>query len=74
MNIFFIILGAIGLVLISIGIWVRRERRQDLIFILGGVCLLIYSIYREDWVFIVLQVVFIFSVLYEFIKLRKKKR
>lgn len=68
-----IIFGIIGLVLIAAGVWVRDEKNQDRVFILGGLFLLVYSWHIGDTIFIVLQIVFVVSVLFELVKIRKKK-
>ena len=67
-----ILFGIAGLVLVSIAIWLRKEKQQDILFIIGGVLLLVHSVYIEDVVFIVLQVIFILSATIELIRLRKK--
>ena len=64
--------GIAGLLLAAYGLWIKNEKIQDIIYIIGGIFLLTYSIYIDDPVFIVLQVVFIFSALFELIKLSKK--
>lgn len=69
----FTVIGAIGLVLISIGIWIKKEIWQDVIFVLGGIFLLAYSIYISNTIFIILQIVFIISAGYELVKLKLKK-
>lgn len=66
-----IIFGIIGLLVISFAIWLRNERRQDILFIIGGVSLLIYSISIRDIIFMILQAVFIASALVELLRLRK---
>ena len=68
-----VIFGIAGLLLISYAIWLKNEKRQDFLFILGGMALLIYSIFIKDLIFIVLQIVFIISSLVELIKLSKTK-
>ena len=65
-----IIFGIIGLILISYAIWIKKEIKQDLFFLFGGISLLIYSIYIDDIIFIVLQIVYILSVLFELRKLK----
>lgn len=67
-----VIFGIIGLLIISYAVWIRKELRRDEWFIVGGLALLIYSIAIHDWVFIVLQVVFIASAALEMLKARKK--
>ncbi|MBT7755188.1 MAG: hypothetical protein HN726_03245 [Candidatus Magasanikbacteria bacterium] len=66
--------GILGLLLITWGIFIKKEKRQDLIFIFGGLGLLFYSISLKDPIFITLQIVFIFASLYELAILNKRKR
>jgi len=68
------IIGAVGLLLICIGIIIKKRKRQDLFYIFGGLLLLLYSIYIRDWVFIILQIVFTLSATYDLIKNLKKKK
>jgi len=63
-----IIFGIIGLLIISYAIWVRDEKKQDYLFILGGLSLLLYSIYIKDLIFIALQIIFILSAIFEIYK------
>lgn len=65
------IFGIIGVVIIAIAVWVKNERKQDILFILGGLFLLVYSIAIHNLIFIVLQIIFSGSALIEFIKLKK---
>ncbi|MDP3948972.1 MAG: YgjV family protein [bacterium] len=69
----FIIFGIIGLLIISFAIWFRNERKQDILFVIGGVSLLIYSISIGDFIFIILQIVFIISASIELLQLHGKK-
>ena len=73
LSIIFKILGALGLILITYGIFAKKEIRQDWIFVAGGLCLLAYSISIKDPIFIPLQIVFIAASLYEIYTLKKKK-
>ena len=50
MNIYKII-GAIGLLVISFGIINKERRTQDILYIVGGICLEIYSLYLNDIIF-----------------------
>ena len=68
-----LIFGIAGLLIASFAIWVKSERRQDSWFLAGSICLLIYSISIGDKIFIILQLVFIVSVLVEIFKLKKKR-
>ena len=67
-----IIFGIIGLLLISYGLWVKNEKYQDIIYIVGGLSLLIYSIEVGNTIFIILQIVFVLSAIVELIKITKK--
>jgi len=62
--------GAIGLLLITWAIFAKGEVKQDIIFILGGLGLLVYSISLRDPIFIPLQIVFIIASLYEIVKIK----
>ena len=64
--------GISGLVLVSLAVWIKNEIKQDLLFITGGLLLLIYSLYLNNWIFSVLQFVFILSSCLELIKLKWK--
>ncbi len=64
----FKIIGAIGLLLISIGIITKKRKNQNILYIIGGLCLEIYSIYIGDLIFIILQLVFIIAAIYNLLK------
>lgn len=64
-------LGVIGLITISFAIWIKNEKRQNLLFAAGGACLLVYSISIENVIFSVLQLVFVTSALVEIAKKKK---
>ncbi|MBT7237312.1 hypothetical protein HN865_00460 [Candidatus Woesearchaeota archaeon] len=66
----YIIFGIIGLLLISYGVITKKRKFQDLEYILGGLFLLVYSISIKNYIFIILQVVFIFAALWDY-KIRK---
>lgn len=65
----FQIIGAIGLVLIIVGVLIKQRKRKlrDIIYIIGGICLTAYSIYIKDIIFIILQIIFIVVALYDLI-------
>ncbi len=67
----FKLFGVIGLLLITRAIFVQKETRQDWYFVLGGLFLLAYSSYLRDPIFIILQIVFTVSSLYEIYKIKK---
>ena len=67
----FRLVGALGIVLISIGVITKKRKDQNFLYILGGFCLGIYSIYINDLIFLILQIIFISSAIYDFIKVKK---
>jgi len=79
-------MGALGLLLIVVGIITKRRhkndwlyfagnarREQDLWYLFGGILLEIYSIYIGDLVFIFLQLVFICAAAYDYLTNRAEK-
>ena len=70
----FRIIGALGIILISIGIINKKRKSQDIYYILGGLCLEIYSIYIGDLIFIILQIIFTLAAIYDFVKLQPSKK
>jgi len=68
-NIFYVI-AIIGLLSIILGTFMIHKKRKYTypLFIIGGICLEIYSIYIKDLIFIILQAVFILSSIYGLIK------
>lgn len=69
----FKIIGIVGLLLITRGIFVHKELARDEWSLAGGVLLLVYSIYLSDVVFIILQLVFIAANGYQVFKIKKFK-
>jgi len=69
----FKLIGAAGLLVISIGIINKERRTQDILYIIGGICLEIYSLYLGDIIFIILQIIFTVSAIYDLIKLGRLK-
>jgi lipid-A-disaccharide synthase-like uncharacterized protein len=61
-------IGALGLILISVGILTKARQKQNILYIFGGICLEIYSIYLNDAIFIILQVVFTLAAAYDLLK------
>jgi len=69
-SIIFKVVGILGLVFIIVGEILRRKKQQDLVFVAGGLLLCAYSIYLNDLVFIILQIVFVLVALYDYFKKR----
>lgn len=68
----FKVIGPLGLMLISIGIVTKKRKKQDIYYIFGGLCLLTYSAFIGDPVFIILQIVFTIAAVYDLGKQLKK--
>ena len=68
----FKIVGAVGLLVISIGIITKKRDTQDILYIVGGLCLEAYSMYVGDIIFILLQIVFTLAAIYDLVKISKK--
>ena len=68
-----IIFGIMGLLIISFAIWLRNEKRQDILFIIGGTLLFFYSISIKNVIFIILQIVFVTSALIELLRIRQSR-
>ncbi len=65
-------IGIIGLILICVGMIVKRRTGRDELSFFGGIGLLIYSIHLKDAIFIILQSVYIVIVSIDFIKIKMK--
>lgn len=65
------IFGIVGLLVISVSIWLK-EKTQDVWFIIGGLALLVYSVSIQNTIFVILQLVFILSALIELLKKKRK--
>ena len=71
MSYFFKILGILGLLTITRSIFIKSESKRAWGEATGGLLLLAYSLYQRDTIFIILQVIFIASNLYEVWALKK---
>jgi len=71
---FFEVIGALGLVLISIGIIIKKRKAQDIFYICGGICLETYSIYIGNIIFIILQIIFILAAAFDLIRVQLQKK
>ena len=74
------VIGILGLISIITGtfmISLKKNFRRKHIYpflLLGGIFLMIYSIYIKDPIFIILQGVYILIVIYDIIKLKISKK
>ena len=74
MDIVFKIIGAAGLLSITIGVLTKNRIKQNFFFIIGGLLLLTYSAYLRDPIFIPLQIIFTLAAMFELYKLEKVKK
>ncbi|HUT96203.1 MAG TPA: hypothetical protein VMW82_01375 [Candidatus Paceibacterota bacterium] len=68
----FTIIGILGLIFIIIGVLLQKNRKiENIFFLIGGILMLVYSIYLENTIFIILQAIFSLSAIWELIKINK---
>lgn len=70
MEVLFKILGILGLLLITSGVLLHKRKIQDILFILGGISLGLYSYFIKDTIFLSLQIIFIIAAVYDYFKVR----
>lgn len=51
LEILFVVLGALGAILLLYGIFLEKEERQDAVFLVGALSLLVYSISSRNLIF-----------------------
>ncbi|MBU1018103.1 hypothetical protein KKA33_03680 [Patescibacteria group bacterium] len=72
LSLIFKILGAAGLVFITIGVITKNRINQNIYFIIGGLLLEAYSLFLRDVIFVPLQIIFVIVAAYELYHLKKK--
>ncbi|MDP3971007.1 MAG: hypothetical protein Q8P90_04925 [bacterium] len=70
----FKVIGILGLIFIIAGIVLKSRQSRNIVYIIGGICLTIYSIAINDIIFIVLQVVFTGVTIFDLIWSAKKNK
>ena len=45
------VVAGLGVILLTYGVFLEAERRQDLVFIVGSACLLVYSLWIGNKIF-----------------------
>lgn len=68
------IIGAIGLLLICAGLLTKKRRRQNILYILGGVSLEVYSVFIQDKIFITLQIIFILAAVFDLTRIARRRK
>ena len=61
----FKVIGIIGLIGIISGLLVKSRIRRNILYIVGGLALMLYSIYLKDVIFTILQIIFTIAALYD---------
>ena len=73
-DILYKLIGALGLVFITIGVLTKRRLKEDVLFIIGGLLLEVYAIYLKDIIYIPLQLIFVAASVYGIYQLKKTKK
>ncbi len=63
------VVAGLGIILLSYGVFLEAERRQDLVFVLGSACLLTYALYIQNLIFVIAFAAFGLNSLIEFIEI-----
>lgn len=63
------IIAMAGAILHIYGVFLETEKRRDLVFILGGVCLFIYALWIDSKIFMLAMAGFTIGSLIEFIEI-----
>ena len=66
--------GILGLVIISIGVFWQKKYLEDFLYIIGGIALFVYSYNIREWIFVILQVIFIISAILHLFRIMKPNK
>lgn len=64
----FLFIGVVGLLSVSVGLIVKSRKLRDILSFIGGICLLVYSIYRADTIFITLQSFYVLITIIDYLR------
>ncbi|MBI5390913.1 hypothetical protein HZB02_05470 [Candidatus Woesearchaeota archaeon] len=73
MELLFTVIGVLGILCITIGIITRRRKNEDVYYIVGGICLILYSISKKDAIFIIFQSIAVTAAVYDFFRTDQRK-
>jgi len=62
------LIGIIGLLLIITGVSISKRKTRNIFLLFGGLALEAYSIYINDLIFIILQGIFVVTVVWNMVK------
>ena len=63
----FKIVAIVGLLILTCGILTKKDSQRNLFFLIGGIFLIVYSVYIKDIIIISLQIIFTLAVGYKII-------
>jgi len=63
------VVSALGIVLLTYAIFLETERRQDLVMLVGAMCLLVYALYIGNRIFIIAMSAIALASLTEFVEI-----
>jgi len=63
------IIAMLGIILLVYAIFLETEKRQDVVFIISGVCLFIYALFINNLIFMIATGGLILAALVEFIEI-----
>ena len=66
--------GILGLIIISVGVFWQKKFLEDILYIIGGVALFVYSYNLGNWIFTILQVIFVISAFLHLLRIMKPKK
>lgn len=66
--------GILGLIIVAIGVLWQKKFIEDILYIIGGVALFVYSYHIREWIFIVFMVVFVVSALVHLVRTMKPEK
>jgi Ca2+/Na+ antiporter len=63
------VVAGLGAVLLGYGVFLEKETRQDMVFMIASACLLVYALWVENRIFEIAFGVFFVASLVEFIEI-----
>jgi Ca2+/Na+ antiporter len=67
------VVGMLGALLVGYGVFLEAEKRQDIVFMLAGMCLFVYAIWLASPVTMIAMALFTLASTYEFIQIMRGK-
>lgn len=58
-------IAIIGLIILTVGVLSKKDSRRNLFFLIGGILLVVYSVYIKDAIIISLQIIFTLAAGYK---------